>query len=326
MTETLVKSFYDIPGWFRWLDMTVFEALLQAQSSAEPGVLVELGTYLGKSAVIIGNHVRAGERFVALDLFGNTDILSDSPQDHANRRESLKSYKTLTRQQFENNYLALHPELPTIVQGLSSEIVQHVEPGSARFVHVDASHVYAHVRVDAVNTKSLLRPNGIAVFDDFRSEHTPGVSAAVWEAVFRDGLIPLLLTTQKFYGVYAEPEPYYSVLRDLFASDARYRWEEQEIAGRKVLRASMVPQQARPANMPGIDVDQLATSLADKVAPLLIKKLPKPPKIRPAPAPTPLSTQVWDAAPAALKRWVRHRMSATGPVRPGSNGRHRPTR
>jgi hypothetical protein len=264
-----VKSFYDIPGWFRWLDMTMFRALLDAQAGSEPGVLVELGTYLGKSAVVIGDHVREGERFVAVDLFGDTVVLGESPADVANRRESTKSYGTLTRRTFEENYLALHPHLPEIVQGLSSIVVDHVEPASARFVHVDASHMYAHVVLDARNARDLLRPAGIVVFDDFRGEHTPGVAAAVWAAVAQDGLIPLALTSQKFYGVYDDPAPYASVLRDLFNSDERYQWETQQIMGHDVLRARMVPPPPRAAQPAQVDVAALATQLADRLAPIL---------------------------------------------------------
>lgn len=270
-------SFYQIPGWFRWLDMTMFEALLEAQAGSAPGVLVEMGTYLGKSAVIIGQHVRAEDRFVAIDLFGDTDLLGLSAPDQANRRESQKSYKTLTRRQFESNYLALHPELPDIIQGPSSMITDHVAPGTARFVHVDASHMYEHVRVDAANTKALLRPGGIAVFDDFRSEHTPGVSAAVWEAVFTGGLVPLAVSTQKFYGTYDDPEPYREVLRDLFSSDTRYQWEEQHLAGHAVLRARMVqtPKAAptKPGAAPSFDVDRLAEQLAKRLDPILDRTL-----------------------------------------------------
>lgn len=264
-------SFYDIPGWFRWLDMTMFETLLETQADSAPGVLVEMGTYLGKSAVVIGRHVRPADRFVAIDLFGDTDMLGHSAPDQANRRESQKSYKTLTRRQFETNYLALHPELPDIVQGPSSMITDHVAPGTARFVHVDASHMYDHVRVDAANTRALMRPGGVAVFDDFRSEHTPGVSAAVWEAVFTGGLIPLAVSTQKLYGTYDDPSPYREALRQLFASDTRYQWEEQHLAGHPVLRARMVqapkpaPRPPAPVPAPTVDVDRLAEQLAERL-------------------------------------------------------------
>jgi len=280
-----VKSFYDIPGWFRWLDMTMFNALLGAQSDSAPGVLVELGTYLGKSAVVIGDHVRDGDRFVALDLFGDTDILGQSPADVANRRESTKSYATLTRRTFEENYLALHDVLPEVVQGPSSDIVDHVQPATARFVHVDASHMYAHVQADVRNARALMRPGGVAVFDDFRGEHTPGVAAAVWAAVAREELIPLALTTQKFYGVYDDPEPYASVLRTLFSSDDRYQWETQQIMGRDVLRARMVPPKPRAAQLaqaPSVDVDALSARLADRLTPVL-RNAVIPPPVAPAP-------------------------------------------
>jgi len=282
-----VKSFYDIPGWFRWLDMTMFHTLLGAQSDSAPGVLVELGTYLGKSTVVIGDHVRDGDRFVAVDLFGDTDVLGESPADVANRRESTKSYGTLTRRTFEENYLALHTCLPEIVQGPSSEVADHVEPATARFIHVDASHMYAHVNVDVRNARALMRPAGIAVFDDYRGEHTPGVAAAVWAAVARDGLIPLALTTQKFYGVYDDPEPYASVLRDLFGGDDRYQWETQQIMGRDVLRARMVPPKPRapqPPQPPSVDVDALSARLADRLTPLLRDAIARP-AVAPAPGP-----------------------------------------
>ena len=93
----------DIPGWFFWLDRQLFAVLLRAQHDQGPGDLVELGTYLGKSAVVIGDYVRPGERFVALDLFGRTDLVGG---DRQNQREVEKSYRALTRPAFEENYLS----------------------------------------------------------------------------------------------------------------------------------------------------------------------------------------------------------------------------
>ena len=81
MTEALtIKSWSDIPGFFRWVDRWVFDALLKSQEDSPLGNLVELGTYQAKSAVIIGSFVRPGERFVAVDLFGREDLLDSSTQ------------------------------------------------------------------------------------------------------------------------------------------------------------------------------------------------------------------------------------------------------
>lgn len=257
-----IRSFYDIEGWFHWLDKTIFDELLQFQSDSPPGDLVELGAYKGKSTVVIGDHLRDGERFVVVDLFG--EDASDSGLAKANRKEIQNSYATLTRQQFESNYLALHPVLPLVVQGLSSEIVDHVDPGTARFVHVDASHLYTHVREDVVSAKQLLRADGIVVFDDFRSEHTPGVAAAVWEAVVQGGLIPFAITPHKLYGVYGDPEPYASALRKLFTSDKRYWCEELEVLGRALLRARAVDPKQAPKPQSALTTNDLSR-LADEV-------------------------------------------------------------
>ncbi|MET1004801.1 MAG: class I SAM-dependent methyltransferase [Propionibacteriaceae bacterium] len=279
-----IKTFVDIPGWFFWVDRLLFASLLDTQSRSEPGVLVELGTYQGKSAVIIGDFVRPGERFVALDLFGRIDLLD--PADPAggrggNQAEVNRSYPNLSRTTFERNYLALHDQLPEIVEGLSSSIVDHVAPGTARFIHVDASHLYDQVRIDVSATERLLRPGGVAVFDDWRSEHTPGVGAAVWEAVFTRGLIPIAITPYKFYGVYSDPEPYRFAVQALIAREPDLWSEEQHIAGQPVVRLKLRGRPAAPKpslNDADLDAvaDRLADRLADRVADRLLPRLPAP--------------------------------------------------
>jgi hypothetical protein len=237
--STKPRGFQDIPGWFPWLDRMMFSTLLESQANSPLGTLVELGAYEGRSAVIIGDHVRPGERFVVVDLFGTAD-----GQDVSNVRELEQSYRTLTRDKFERNYLSLHNELPEIVQGPSSAVLDYVEPGSARFVHVDASHLYEHVHGDATAARKMLRRGGIVVFDDYRKLNTPGVAAAVWQAVFFDGLLPVALTPQKLYGVYEDPAPVAAAIRDLVAADRRFKSVEHEVLGRTVLRVDIVKDDA----------------------------------------------------------------------------------
>jgi len=264
---TTIRGYSDIPGWFWWIDRQLFATVLEAQAGSDPGVLVELGSYLGKSAVIIGNHVRAGERFVVLDLFGRTDLLSDTATDRANRTEAERSYPTLNRRTFERNYLALHDQLPEIIEAPSTAIVEAVEPDTVRFLHIDASHLYAYVRQDARNARRLLRPDGVVVFDDWRGEHTPGVTAAVFESVFGDGLVPFALTPTKFYGTFGDPEPYLGAVRELIRTDDRVWGEEQEILGRPVPRLNLVKRKepARPV-LSDADLDRIADRIAARLA------------------------------------------------------------
>ena len=123
-----IKSWSDIPGFFRWIDRWVFHTLLKSQRDSPLGNLVELGTYQAKSAVIIGSFVRPGERFVAVDLFGREDLLDSSTSGLMNRNENRQQYKNLNRQQFESNYLALHDVLPEVHEGLEH---RHCRPGRA---------------------------------------------------------------------------------------------------------------------------------------------------------------------------------------------------
>lgn len=249
----------EIPGWFRWVDQQLFRAILADQGEAAPGDVVELGTYLGKSAVLIGEYIRPEERFVALDLFGRTDLLEDA--HGANRQEVDKSYRTLTRTKFEENYLSQHDQLPDIVEGPSSLIVEHVAPGSVRFCHIDASHLYEHVSVDAHNAKAILRPGGIVVFDDWRSEHTPGVTAAVWESVFCDGLIPVVVTPTKLYGVFSDPEPLRRSADRVLAGSADFWGGSEEIAGHEVLRMRL-KDKPKPPPAPPVDYARVEAAMS----------------------------------------------------------------
>lgn len=231
-----VRSWNDIPGWFPWLDHAAFTAVLEAQQG-QPGDLVELGAYLGKSAVVIGAHLQVGERFVVVDLFGTDELLGTDSSVSENRHEVIGSYSNLTRDQFEANYAAVHAGvLPEIVHGLSSSVVDHVGPDTCRFVHIDASHLYDQVCIDIENTRSILKPGGVVVFDDFRSGHTPGVAAAVWDAVLHGGLIPFAITPQKLYAVYDDPAPYLSAITGLAQHDARLSTARSRVADHEFLR------------------------------------------------------------------------------------------
>jgi hypothetical protein len=239
-----IRSIDDIPGWFTWVDQDVFEHFLSAGSVIPHGDLVELGAYLGKSAALIGKFKRPDETFTVCDLFGT------AAGDNSNQAENNRAYGTLSRPTFEHNYLALHSELPVIVQDFSSAIVNHVKPESVRFVHVDASHLYEHVAGDVESARTMLVPGGVVVFDDFRSKHTPGVAAAVWEAVFVKELRPICVTVQKFYGTFGDPGPHQERLVSWLKKSGRFNWETQQIAGAPVVRIVGKTQQ-RPGESGG---------------------------------------------------------------------------
>jgi hypothetical protein len=247
-----VRTIADIPGWFSAVDQWLFGHFL-SDGVVPRGDLVEIGVYLGKSAALVGKHRRADETFTVCDLFGGT---TDDPMNAA---ENQKSYSTLSREKFERNYLAIHSELPVVVQGVSSTILDHVKPSSARFVHVDGSHLYEHVAIDVESARTMLVPDGVVAFDDFRSPHTPGVAAAVWEAVFKKGLHPICLTRQKMYATFGDPGQHRARLEVWLAADERYNAEVQQIGGAPVLRI-IEARRAAPAG-PRPDIKQVSAEL-----------------------------------------------------------------
>ncbi|MFI6344485.1 class I SAM-dependent methyltransferase [Streptomyces sp. NPDC050560] len=230
-TERLPRELGDVRGWFPALDQLLFEWVLTRQEAGgDHGDLLELGVYLGKSAIFVGRHVRPGEAFTVCDLFE-----SDAP-DQANNAETSKSYATLTRAAFEENYLSFHDALPTVLQGPSSLAGDRVKPDSCRFVHVDASHLYEHVEGDIRTAREVLKPGGVVVLDDFRSEHTPGVSVAAWEAVLNRGLHPICLTTQKLYGTWDDPGPVQDELIAMIKERSDCHLSVQDAAGNRLVR------------------------------------------------------------------------------------------
>ncbi|MFK4104996.1 class I SAM-dependent methyltransferase [Streptomyces sp. NPDC019531] len=240
-THTPPRQFADVPGWFPPLDQVLFTWFLDRQRSLSvEGDVLELGVYMGKSAILLGRHLRDGERFTVCDLFGG-----EAP-DGANRAETSKSYASLTRQAFERNYLSFHDSLPTVIEGPTSVVPDEVDKDSCRFVHIDASHLYEHVYGDIGAAREILRPEGVVVLDDFRSEHTPGVSVAVWEAVLNRGLRPICLSTQKLYGTWGDPEPVQEELLEMLRGRTDVGLSVQEAAGHRLVRARAKGMQAPP--------------------------------------------------------------------------------
>ncbi|MCU7724554.1 class I SAM-dependent methyltransferase [Actinoplanes sp. KI2] len=234
MSATVAQDLDTIKGWFNASDRRMFARILERQARlGELGDVVELGCYLGKSAVLIGDYLRPGETFTVLDLFE-----SDAP-DAENSVEMQRSYSTLTQAAFERNYLRFHPDLPVVVKAPSSAIVDHVAPASCRFIHIDASHLYEHVATDVDSACKLLRPDGIVVFDDFRAEHTPGVACAVWEAVLNKGLQPICLTESKLYGTWGDAGGVRADLEAWLSHDPFGFVETQRVAGHPMLRAKV---------------------------------------------------------------------------------------
>ncbi|MER6398729.1 MULTISPECIES: class I SAM-dependent methyltransferase [unclassified Kitasatospora] len=223
----------DVPGWFWDHDRHLFEWFLDRQEKAGvTGDLLEMGAYLGRSAIVIGDHRQPTETFTVCDLFD-----SDAPDDENAAEMSMSYRKSLTRKAFESNYLSFHDALPEIIQAPTSALADGRLPaGAFRFVHIDASHLYEHVVDDLRVARAALQPEGVVVLDDYRSAHTPGVAAATWEAVFNGGLTPIVLSESKFYGTWGDPEPARRALLDRTGLAEGVQLAVEHLNGQRVVR------------------------------------------------------------------------------------------
>jgi hypothetical protein len=295
--------FADVKGWFWPADQLLFDWFLSHQRDTDPdgrGDLLELGAYLGKSAIFTGQYLRDGEEFTVCDLWD-----SEAPDD-PNSAEMDRSYSTLTRRAFEANYLSFHDELPTLVQAPTSVITSRVRAGSCRFVHVDASHLYEHVHGDIEAAKGLLQPEGIVSFDDFRAEHCPGVSAAVWGAVATTGLKPIVITGTKLYGTWGDPEPVREALLSWLETRTDMWHGVEEVAGVPLIRIK-----GNKAESPVHPKSRHKPESEPEPEPAAVQPAPAPAAAaRPRPRPSRARRLAKDLLPPILTRALRSRRTA----------------
>lgn len=60
-------------------------------------------------------------------------------------------------------------------------------------------------------------------FDDYRTEHTVGTAAAVWEAIANDGLNPIACTAMKLYATWGDPVPAQNEIRAQVSQRTDYK-------------------------------------------------------------------------------------------------------
>jgi hypothetical protein len=187
-----------VPGWFELEDAVLFGVFNRIQVGAGvSGDLLEIGVYQGKSAILMGFFPQPGEELVVCDLFGA------EPDSAANRRENEAHYPRLEERKFAQQYLRCHSTLPRVLKQSSLEIEPLVKGKRFRFVHVDGSHLYSAVRHDIELARRHAADDAVMVLDDIASDHTPGVTAAGWEAVTQTDFTPLCVTKHKMYGTWS---------------------------------------------------------------------------------------------------------------------------
>jgi hypothetical protein len=199
--DRYIRSMESVPGWFTRVDARLLLGIDRCQAAEGiRGDLLEIGVYLGKSAILLGYLPTDGEALHVCDLFEPPGHHPGADRTHAGL------YVRGDQAAFEANYRRFHPSLPAVHVGESSGLEPVLEPGSFRLVHIDGSHAYETVRADLALAHALLVPGaGVVVCDDHGNHRTPGVTAAVWNAIDQGGWEPLAVSPKKLYAVRRDP-------------------------------------------------------------------------------------------------------------------------
>lgn len=234
--EQYSKNLQKIPGWFSPVDMFLFGGIDQLlKTEALTGDILEIGVYQGKSAVLLGHFLGPHEELMVCDTFESEAI------QEQNLIENQKYYANVQRQTFEKNFAQFHSRLPRIFACSSTDLIQYLPPSNRfRFIHIDGSHLYEVVREDIKLSRQLLEHKGVVVFDDYRSPHTPGVSAALWDTVLHEALHPFCLSPDKMYAYWGNQPPFDSkALQKWLQDQGFFQIDESTVGENQMLTVDM---------------------------------------------------------------------------------------
>jgi len=186
-----------VEGWFFRGDVLMFYVLLQTQQAAGiEGEICELGSYKGRSAIVLGKVKRPTERLFCLCRFE-------------------EQYAA----EFRENVRRLMPEaLSTLVAIRVPDLMelrappQQMDGVSLRFLHIDAGHGHREVLNDLRNFAPRVTAGGVVVLDDVFDPSFPGVATAMAEYCLSsqaEGLVPFATSPSKAYLCHRPYAPFY---------------------------------------------------------------------------------------------------------------------
>lgn len=157
----------DVPGWFNHP-----EALLSLVERVRPRRMVEVGTWLGASAIPAARMLSSwGGRLYCVDTW-------DGSAEHAEgdvKNLFARCAQNIGRYNLKN--VTLHRE--------SSANAATDWPFSVNFAYIDASHEEHDVAMDLMGWWAHVLPGGIMAGDDYGNPDYPGVTRA-WDWFVKD--------------------------------------------------------------------------------------------------------------------------------------------
>lgn len=157
-----------------WLFEGEHEFLWELASESGSGNILEIGTWLGKSACILAGacrEVAPRTRLVCIDPF---DLSGASGQADAQQRVLPGSKETLTRFAANAHRLGFGQWVNPIV-ALSQDALPLLKPESFRMIFIDGTHDFDHLSRDVALSVPLLSSGGVLAMHDMAGTTWPGL-------------------------------------------------------------------------------------------------------------------------------------------------------
>ena len=158
----------DIEGWLTDAQAEVLSH--RARELTPPDQIVEIGSYRGRSAVVLATAAPAGVQVVAIDPHAGND--RGPQQIHGSAAEGQRDHEVFMR----NLEVAGVRDQVRHLRRTSQEALSEVE-GPAGVVYVDGAHRYGPARADIERWGGRVRPGGTLLIHDAFS--SIGVTLAI---------------------------------------------------------------------------------------------------------------------------------------------------
>ena len=224
MIEQIETAVKDVPGWTP-IDQLYTLYNLAIMTSGIKGDILEIGSWCGRSSVVIGQAAKqTGDSVKCIDLFPAKDDWKQNKDGSYSfavgiQGESIGGYQeqTVWQEPFEKDIAPIYEKydsvhdvflksikdanLQGIVEGIkgSSDELSTFNKDSYRLAFIDADHSYDAVCKDIENVDNVLMPGGWICFDD-ASSHYDGVNQAIEEKIIESDRYELAQQmTRKFF-------------------------------------------------------------------------------------------------------------------------------
>jgi predicted O-methyltransferase YrrM len=170
--EEAFAAVADVDGWMT--DAQARRLYAAARRVAPPGRIVEIGSYHGRSTIVLASAAAEGVEVVAIDPHAGNDR---GPQQWEGTREEGQADHEAFRANLARTGVAGRVRH---VRRYSAEALDDV-PGSIDVLYVDGAHGYRPARADLESWGARVKPGGtMLVHDSFASV---GVTAALLRVV-----------------------------------------------------------------------------------------------------------------------------------------------